>query len=154
MRLQVLLVALTCTLGIASNTSASLVADYQLDGDAVDDVSSNTAPSTDVTARADRFGTSGGALDFNGTTSIVRPLNIGIDDHTQDFSVSLWFRPNAVAGYQGLFSDSTGSASNINRWHSVGRLEANGTLLFVVGAAQRSGAEIPHQTTGTVNAAQ
>jgi len=154
MRLQILLAAFTCTLGIASNASASLVADYRLDGDAVDDVSSNTAPSTDVTATADRFGTSGGALDFNGTTSIVRPLNIGLDDQTQDFSVSLWFRPNAVAGYQGLFSDSTGAASNINRWHSLGRLDPDGTLLFVVGAAQQSGAEIAVQTTGTVNASQ
>jgi len=154
MRLQILLVAVTCTLGLVSNASASLVADYQLDGDAVDNVSSNTAPSTDVTATADRFGTSGGALDFNGTTSIVRPLNIGLDDQTQDFSVSLWFQPNAVAGYQGLFSDSTGSASNINRWHSLGRIDPDGTLLFVVGAAQQSGAEIAVQTTGAVNAFQ
>ena len=154
MRLQILLVACTCMLGLASSANAAMIAHYRLNGDAIDDVSSNTAPSTDVTATADRFGTGSGALDFNGATSIVRPLNVGLDDHTQDFSVSLWFRPDAVGAYQGLFSDSTGSASNNSRWHTLGRLEGDGTLLFVAGAAQQSGAEISHQTTGTVNAAE
>jgi hypothetical protein len=154
MRLQFLLVVCACTLGLASNASASLIADYQLNGDAVDDISSNTAASTDTTATADRFGSGSAALDFNGTTSIVRPVNVGLDDYTQDFSVSLWFRPDAIGSYQGLFSDSTPSASNNFRWHTLGRLETDGRLLFGAGTAQQAGGEIWLSTTGTVNAAQ
>jgi hypothetical protein len=154
MKLLVLVAVLSCMFGLTSSASAIAIADYSLDGNTVDDISSNTAPSTDVTPTTDRFGTGSGALDFNGTTSIVNPVNVGLDDHTQDFSVSLWLRPDAIGTYQGLFSNNTPSSNNNDRWNSVGRLEADGSLLFLVGAAQESNAEIAVTTTAIVSASE
>jgi len=143
-----------CILGLATSASANLIADYGLNGDTFDDISLDTAPSTDVAATADRFGAGSGALDFNGSTSLVSPLDVGLDDYTQDFSVSLWLRPDAIGAYQGVFSNSTGSTGNNGRWHTLGRLEADGKLLFVAGAAQKAGGEILIVSTGMVTAAE
>lgn len=86
---------------ISSNGNTSVgpcpVAHYKLDGDAADSsIYANNGTNTGATATTDRFGVSGGALAFNGTTSrintpYVSALNVGQPNMT----LSAWVRPNS-----------------------------------------------------------
>jgi hypothetical protein len=136
----------------SGNSYAALIGQYDLDGNGFDNISSSVAPSTDITGAADRFGNLTGAVSLNGSTSIINPLDVGIDDASQDYSLSIWFKQNTSA-LGGLISNNTPSGPT-NGWSTVARIGSDNRLLFLAGAAQNSGAEksVISVNTSTVGA--
>ena len=132
----------------SGNSYAALIGHYNLDGNGLDNISSNEAPSTAITGAADRFGNSTGAVSLNGSTSIIRPLDVGIDDASQDFSLSIWFKQN-TSGLGGLISNNT-PAGPRNGWNTIARIGSDNRLLFLAGAAQNSGAEKSVNSVNTI----
>ena len=123
----------------AGNSYAALIGQYDLNGNGFDNLSSSVAPSTDITGAADRFGNPTGAVSLNGSTSIINPFDVGIDDASQDYSLSIWFKQNTSA-LGGLISNNTPSGPT-NGWSTIARIGSDNRLLFMAGAAQNSGAE-------------
>lgn len=133
----------------SNNCYATLVGHYDLNGNALDNISSNVAPSTDISGAPDRFGSPNSAVSLNGSSSIIQPLDVGINDASQDFSLSIWFKPNTSGFLGGLISNNT-PAGPLNGWSTVSRIGSDNRMLFLTGAAQNSSAE---NTTTSVNTA-
>lgn len=133
---------------LSGNSYAALIGHYNLDSDALDNISSNEAPSTDITGAADRFGSPTGAVSLNGSTSIIQPLDVGINDASQDFSLSIWFKQN-TSGLGGLISNNT-PAGPANGWSTIARIGSDNRLLFLAGAAQNAGAEKSVNSVNTI----
>ena len=123
----------------SGNIYAALIGQYDLDGNGFDNISSSEAPSTDITGAADRFGNLNGAVSLNGSTSIINPFDVGINDASKDYSLSIWFKQNTSA-YGGLISNNT-PAGPTNGWSTIARIDSDNRLLFLAGAAQNAGAE-------------
>lgn len=76
------------------------IAHYKLDGNAEDSsIYTNNGTNTGATATSDRFGASGGALAFNGTSSRINIssapiMNVGRPNMT----ISAWINPTALSG--------------------------------------------------------
>jgi hypothetical protein len=134
----------------SGNSYAALIGHYDLDGNGFDNISGNVAPSTDITGAADRFGNLNSAVSLNGGTSIINPFDVGINDASQDYSLSIWFKQNTSA-LGGLISNNTPSGP-VNGWSTIARIGSDNKLLFLAGAAQNSGAErsIISDNTATV----
>ena len=123
----------------SGNIYAALIGHYDLDSNGFDNISGNVAPSTDITGAADRFGNLTGAVSLNGSTSIINPFDVGINDASKDYSLSIWFKQNASA-LGGLISNNTPSGPT-NGWSTIARIGGDNKLLFLAGAAQNSGGE-------------
>jgi len=82
------------TLLSSSNGFAASIGQYDLDGNGLDNISGSGAPSLAIASMEDRFGIPNSAVSLNGSTSIIQPLDVGITDASQGFSLSLWFKQN------------------------------------------------------------
>ncbi len=73
------------TLISSGSSYAALIGHYSLDGNGTDSISNIVAPSININSAADRFGNTTGAVSLDGSTSIIQPLDVGINDASQDF---------------------------------------------------------------------
>ncbi|MDC1287005.1 hypothetical protein N8198_03900 [Gammaproteobacteria bacterium] len=80
------------TLLSSSNGFAALIEQYDLYGNGLDSISDSEVASLAIASTEDRFGMPNSAVSLNGSTSIIQPLDVGITDVSQGFSLSIWFK--------------------------------------------------------------
>lgn len=79
---------------------SDLIAHYKFDGDATDSSGNvNDGTNNGATLTADRFGQSNSAYSFDGDNDYIDiPDNFGIFDGSQNFTISLWVKPERFGG--------------------------------------------------------
>lgn len=103
--------------GAAFDLKNGLIADYRLDGNALDNTSNaNHGTVSSATPTSDRLGNPSKAFYFNGTDSLITlPQSSAINALNNEFTVSVWAKFDGSKSEKHILGRSNGTFAN-NKW--------------------------------------